>query len=384
MSEFQLPSTSLRRGVLATRLIRAVSRPLAPVLLALLVGFGSTPALAAPSASNQAGTLSILSNPKSEPSTTLQGWYDAAALVQQIGATGLFQSASWSDLEPTRDNYTLGGLTDVLDTTSQQSLLVNLRVLNTTLNGTPGYLSSTSFDSPLMMTRFHLLIDRLKPHLNSKVSYLAIGNEVDVWLSLHPEQWSAYKAFFADAVSYVHSVAPHIKVGVTTTYGGYAGGDKDTLLAFNSLADVWIVTYYPLNGRFVPRSPDAPMTELPWLVGQANGKQVVLQEVGYPSAAALGSSEQAQAQFVTNVFAAWRQLASRVPFLNIVLMHDISRSMCDGYAVSYGLSGIGGLDIDNWTTYFCSLGLRQANGTAKLAWSQLLVETAQVRPKTRR
>ena len=89
----------------------------------------------------------------------------------------------------------------------------------------------------------------------------------------------------------------------------------------------------PLGANFRPRDPGSPTADIPRLVAAAAGKPVVLQEVGYPSAALLGSSERAQAEFVARVFGAWRaQGGGRIPFLN------------------------------------CSLGLRQANGTPKAAW----------------
>jgi hypothetical protein len=300
---------------------------------------------------------------------------DAWVEFQQTGATGLFQSATWHDLESSKNVFTLDSLTSILDSTPQQTLLVNLKVLDTTSKSTPTFLTNTAFNTPAMKTEFHHLIDHLAPHLKGKVKYLSVGNEVDVWLSQHPDQWSAYTDFFTDAVSYIHTTLPGIQVGVTSTYDGYMGPDRTHLATLNATSDTWIATYYPVDGHFVPRSPDVVLTELPALVSLAADKPMVLQEVGYPSAVSLGSSEQAQAKFVTNVFQAWRALDSKVPFLNYVLQHDITASLCTQYAGYYGVGAVSA-DVVNWEAYFCSLGLRNATGSAKVAWGSFLTESA--------
>jgi hypothetical protein len=315
----------------------------------------------------------LLFNPRSDPSTTTQDFIDAWTQFQQTGATGLFQSASWSELQDSQNVYTLGSLTSALDSTPQQTILVNIKVLDTTNKTTPTFLMNTGFNTLAMKTQFHRLIDQLAPHLNSKVKYLAVGNEVDVWLSQHPEQWTAYTAFYADAVRYIHAKLPGIQVGVTATYDGYMGADRAHLVALNAYSDAWVATYYPVDGHFVPRSPAVALTELPNLVSLAGAKPMVLQEVGYPSAASLGSSEQAQATFVTNVFQAWRGLGNKVPFLNYVLQHDVTASNCEQYAAAYGVAAVSA-DVINWEAYFCSLGLRNATGSAKVAWGTFVTE----------
>jgi hypothetical protein len=149
------------------------------------------------------------------------------------------------------------------------------------------------------------------------------------------------------------------------------------LATLNAAADVWIATYYPIDGYFVPRTPGAALTELPQLTGLAGGKPLVLQEVGYPSASSLGSSEQAQAQFIANVFQVWRTLGSQLPFVNFVSLHDTTASVCAQFALYYGVGTLGG-DVNNFKAYFCSLGIRRSDGTPKPAWNTFLGQSALV------
>ena len=156
------------------------------------------------------------------------------------------------------------------------------------------------------------MIDSLQPDL-AHVAYLSIGNEVDSYLAAHPAEWAAYKTFLADAVAYVHRVAPAVKVGVTATFDGANGASSAEVAALNSVTDVYILTYYPLTTSFAVRAPDSPLSDVSRMVTLAGAKPLIVQEAGYPASELLGSSEQKQAQFITSLFGAWaaREIASR-------------------------------------------------------------------------
>ena len=179
----------------------------------------------------------------------------------------------------------------------------------------------------------------------------------------------AYTAFYEGAAAHSREVAPEIQVGVTVTYGGLINY-TDEIMRLNEASDVLIVTYYPLGAAFTADNPDAPLTDFPKLVELANGLPVVLQEVGYPSAELLGSSEAEQARFVRSVFAAWKAAGSAIPFLDYFLLHDFNEDLCSAFEGYYGLKH------PNFHAFLCTLGLRQANGTPKAAW-QTFVDEAQ-------
>ena len=65
---------------------------------------------------------------------------------------------------------------------------------------------------------------------------------------------SARRLRYCSPPGYVHAVAPWVKVGVTVTYDG-AVGQKGQVADLNSRSDIFILTYYPLGPRFIPRVP---------------------------------------------------------------------------------------------------------------------------------
>jgi len=133
--------------------------------------------------------LSISSNPRTGPGTAPQDFLAAIDLAYQAGARGNFVSWTWKALEPSPGRFHLdevkNGL-NYLGNTRGFELLIGIQVLNTTAKETPSDLADIPFDASAMKTRFHALLDALRPYLNRHVKYFSIGNEVDVYLSAHP------------------------------------------------------------------------------------------------------------------------------------------------------------------------------------------------------
>lgn len=312
------------------------------------------------------GALSISLSPRLDPPPTPSDLLDAINLAYNAGARGDYRAWTWRELEPSAGTFNLAQFRDevnYLGATRGFLLLIGISVLNTTAKETPPDLVNVPFDAPAMKARFRAFINALLPYLSRQVVYLAIGTEVDVYLATHPGEWSTYKSFYDDAVAYVHTVAPWIKVGVTATFDGASGAQGQNVATLTASSDVYILTYYPLGLQFVTRGAGAPTGDFPKMLALAGSRPLILQEVGLPSSELLGGSEQQQADFVTNVFAAWQAAGGRIPFLNFFLLHDFTPAICDDLAQYYGLSS----DV-NFRAYLCSLGLRRADGTPKLGW----------------
>jgi hypothetical protein len=195
------------------------------------------------------GVLSIATTPPSDPPPSDQDYQKALDrayhLVYKAGISGDGISLTWSELEPSPGVFNLD------ETRSMLNYLMNTRdfdsevliePLNTTTRETPSDLAKVPFDSPQIKTRFRALLDALMPLFNGHVKYLSIGNEVDVYLSEPPDEWAAYQSFYEDAVAYVHSAAPWIKVGVTTTFSGANEDSASEVARLTKLNDILILT----------------------------------------------------------------------------------------------------------------------------------------------
>lgn len=339
-----------------------------------------------PAPTSKPGVLAISALPRLNPlPTTAQQFVtlvtEAFELTYNAGARGQMTTFTWSSLEPTAGNFSsseFDNLNSAIANAQTRGVVqfIGIQLINTTARELPADLATLAFDDPSVRTRFRALLDRVVTPNAGKIRYLSIGNEVDAYLRAHPTEWPAYKTLYDDAVQYAHTLDPAIKVGVTGTADGALLQSPTELQTLNAMSDVIILTYYPLQfdaqGTVTVRSPTVAASDFPSMLNFAGNKQLVLQEVGYPSAAANGSSEAMQAQFVTNVFAAWRASNGKIPFLNYFVLHDFTQQMCDDFGVYYGLPGNA-----SFKAFLCSLGLRKDDGTPRAAWSVFQNEAAQ-------
>ncbi|MBA3366985.1 MAG: hypothetical protein H0U03_14590 [Actinobacteria bacterium] len=296
-------------------------------------------------------------------------------LAVSAGARGSVLSYTWQELEPSPGRYATRQMSGLRYFTQTRKLKVflGLQVIETTVKATPGDLVHVSFDAPEMKRRFRALVDALRPYLNENVTYISVGNGVDMYLARHPAAWPAYREFYADAARYLHSVAPWIKVGVTTTFSGAVRKARRKVADLNRLSDVQMITYYPVQGLFQVRPPSVVLGDLRALLEISGSRPLVLPEIGYPSAPALGSSQKQQSAFVDALFSAWRRLGNRIPFLNLLYLHDLEPRACSDMAAFYGHART------EFRTFVCSLGFRQADGSPKAAWKALLTGASALR-----
>ncbi len=320
--------------------------------------------VSAPAAGVEEKILSVATNPID------QDFIAAFDLSAEAGSRGQIQAWKWSDLEPIPGKYDMVSINDAINTLARQRgfiLLVTLMAVNTTKKETPSDLKEVPFNDSRMKARFHDLIDAIAPLMDSRVRYIAIGNEADVYLARNPDQWAAYQEFYEDAAEYVRTKIPGVKVGVCVTYSGADGPQREKVQALTTKSDIWVTTYYPLGDDFRPLGPDAVTVAIPEMVRLGEGKPVIIQEIGYPSSPEVGGSEDAQARFVAAALKAWNQAGEKVPFMSFWCLNDLSRSEGEQLAAYYGLGNSAA-----FKAFLCSLGLRRSDGTPKPAWQALV------------
>jgi hypothetical protein len=299
-----------------------------------------------------------------------QGMSAAAALDLVLAAGGRGQGVDlhWPNLEPSPGGYDFMTANQIITDQNQGPFRIHVAVdvINTTVREVPPDLASAPFDSPQMMTRFTNMLMALLNQFGTRIDSIAIGNEVDVYLSAHPTEWSAYATFYGQASMLIRTMYPSVRVGVTSTFGGATHAQTGPLIAgLNSVSDVFMMNYYPLNANYTPRDPSVVTDDFVKILAASQGKPILLQEVGYPTSTTLGSSEQMQAQFVTNVFSEWMKAGDKIQYLSFFLLHDDTPQNCQLIADQFGVTD------PNFVLFFCSLGLRNSNGTDKLGWPAL-------------
>jgi hypothetical protein len=338
---------------------------LAGTALLLAVGCASRSHPLGPAGPN--GTwLGLVANPAqgAPPDSFGSAFFTARA----TGVNLLSYGIRWSDFETAPGQFATGDLRGLLSLARAygMGLYVTLHVLETNQRAVPADLAAMAFDDPVLLTRLDLAVDTLAATLRGgPVVALALGNEVDVYLGLHPGELDAFTMLVAHEVARLHARLPSVPLGIVTTspIGNPHAAIGDAL---NLYGDVAIYTYYPFQagGDFQHRPPGTFEPDMAAMRARVPAKPVAFQEVGYSSSPANGSSEALQADFVRR-FRGYvaGSLRRDVLFADWYLYTDLDSATVDTLLGYYGYASPG------FRAYLANLGLRRADGTPKAAWS---------------
>lgn len=317
------------------------------------------------------GVVSLNTNlSASEPFSNYTAEYQA---VFNARARGAQTAAPWASLNPTGSTYDLVaisnpyfGLTALKDM-GFEAIFLNIPIIAIDKRSMPADIITLPFDDPAVKARFRALLDIINDQLHDKVKYIAFGNEVDTYFATYPEEWEAYISLVEDARNYIRSIRPEILVAVTTTFQGATVNDTDQISLLNATLDVVSITYYPISSNFIPRDPASVKEDVLKMIAIANDKPIVVQEWGYPSSVALGSSDQKQSDFFSYSF---DQLSlhgqAHFPFVSFFKYRDWD----DAHVKSLTGQTAGG----NFYEFMSSLGLKRNDGSTKAAWKVIEAE----------
>lgn len=309
--------------------------------------------------------LSITDLPSFDPYQPKPEAYLAAIKKSSdAGSTGGVLSHSWPSLEPSAGRFTLDELKGAVTLNDRRVLYLGIQVLNTTVKDLPEDLKRKPFDDPELIRRFKGLLDGLAPLLRSKILYLSIGNEVDIYLSIHPDERAPFKRFLERTRAHAKAIAPHLIVGTTVTDAGLL---DPWFRDLSASMDAHFLTYYHgqhgTEGTF--KDPKDTKKDLLGLVRGIDHRPLVIQEIGYPAHPSLSSPEK-QAEFVRGFFDAWDEVGDRIPFANYFMLYDFPRALAEHQMAYYGVTE----GQEKFVNFVASLGLHGSDGEPKLAWNE--------------
>jgi hypothetical protein len=294
-----------------------------------------------------------------------EDFLDSAREQIRFGLTASTVSYSWNELEPTPGAFDLKKADDSIGIAKfvGGDAYVTIKVLDTTNKILPEDLKGQALNSPEVKERFATLLRNLLSRFNNKVKAISLGNEVDVYLTAHPEEVPAYLDFLAAGRAVLKESAPDMKSGVTTTFEGLQQ-NRPLIEKLQNGSDVVFMTYYATKPDFSPQ----PLTEVPknfsTMLSFAGTRKLALQEIGLPASETLSSSEDIQAKFVTTVFDLLRKHKSQIEMAAYFIQVDFNRDLLDMYAKYYGS------DDPRFRAFLGTLGLRKADGTPRKAHAE--------------
>jgi len=336
------------------------SRPLVSLvsfLMAVSFGFCSAPV--------QAVSFGVTPLPKGGENATPRDQTNAMKMCVDAGVTGIFYGGTWADLEPSKGNYSLAQMGKTLKYAPKLQRFIGVQVFDITTKNMPSDLTRAKLESPKVVARFGQLMAKMNKATGGNIAYMSIGNEADVYLSKHPKEVDGFIKFFKAAKAEVVKTFPDCKVGITLRAENLLDGKAPSAVAQKLLdeSDVVMFNYYPVS-NYRPKPPQQIEKDMEVLAKVANGKQIVFQEIGYPSSPKLGSSDKNQADFITLAFKELRK-NPHIEFANFFALHDLTPAICDYLAEHYLINS------KNYRQAMQSLGMRRSTGKERPAWAAM-------------
>ena len=270
----------------------------------------------------------------------------------------------WREYELAENRQLLAMLNRLVPSQSLKAVLT-LNPLDTSHNQIPDSLRELPYDAPEMIESFTKFVDSTFERLpDVEILSVAVGNEVDILLGDGEEDWASYTRFFEQARLHIRKTRPQLPVGVKITYNGlHKYPERSRRLIEKS--DLVMLTYYPIDADRV-RPVEAVSSDLKWLCENFPKKRIQLNELGYPSSAALGSSEQIQADFTKQALEAWDGLP-QIELMNFVWLNEMTPTTVKQLKSEFAENA----PIVN---FLSTLGLRDHHGKPKPAFLRLVAE----------
>ncbi len=304
----------------------------------------------------------------------LKGYTDAMEVITSNGMDLFGVANDWKDLEPSAGKFNLQGplknpLTLLVPRYPQiEGVIYVLKMIDTNRRTMPADIKDRPFDDPGVLSRFDALIDAIVAEPSGRrITHLLLGNEVDSYLSQHPQEIQAFATFYQRAVDRIHRKMPGVKVSTIVSFDGL-----DHL--FDRLApisDFITYTYYPItqqsaSTRWQMRPVSDIEADVDHMARRAGNKPFAFTEIGYSASPLNGSSEAQQAAFVREMFRVldpYRR-KGRLAFLLYHALYDYPTGACVPYA------GVQGIHPETICGFMENLGLRRyETGKPRTAWN---------------
>ena len=290
----------------------------------------------------------------------------------------------WAEIEKTPGEYDwlIGDyLLDVLTLEGLRLSLV-LDFIHTSVPGqTPPDLAGKSFADPVYVERAAAFSAAVAQRYGDQLDYLALGNEVNIYLADHPADLEPYLAAFMAMRTAVHAVRPDLPVGTTLAFHeAMSSGRYDLIDAFKT-GDFLAYTYYPHTAGFrYDGDTNGFGAALDEMTAVSGDTPFMILENGWATAESLGGSEMKQDEYLRATFAALAENRDRFGRHLWFNLHDGTPEGCAEAALSFVPEGFdtaaAGESWGFFEDYLCTLGLKQNDGTPKQGWHTFQSEMA--------
>jgi len=244
-------------------------------------------------------------------------------------------------------------------------VVLELAVVDHRAGRRPGWLVGAAWNAPETVAALQAALDSLIGAVGSELDAVILGRGVDAYIEQHPAEAEALRALMHAGIERLSMLAPQLPNGVSLRFPSDVDGELATL---GSMA---VYSYLPGWGAATVPDDISATNDLDAMIEKAGDRPILLEAVGYTSALILESSMVEQRDMLAAFFAALEPRRAFFHYVNVFQLHDLQAAPCDAYALDQGLA-----PSDPLARYVCEAGLRDTQGEAKEAWTEMIEAAA--------
>jgi hypothetical protein len=304
-----------------------------------------------------------------------RGKLNALQQAFDAGMSLLHVAPTWESFEKSSGRFDLSGDAEAIGEFAQEHdlpIALNLRIVDTNRRSIPKPYAGWRFDDERLADRLRAALRAFPAAYKRHTRLLALGNEVDGYLSQHRDEIAGYAELIRGVAPTAHEEFPHAQLTVNFTFG--AAADYARYGAIARLTDFASFTYYPLNADFTMRPVSDLRPDVDRMIEAAGDRRLYIQEIGYASAERLHSSPRQQADFYATAFDILGDRSDRIIGATFLFMSDLAQSVVDSLGGYYQLA-----NSANFKAYLQTLGVLEQSGAPKPAWTVFRREALSMR-----
>jgi hypothetical protein len=319
--------------------------------------------------------LSVDANPKTNSDYRRRSREDAIRLLKSTRATHFHTSATWSSIEDRAGSLELTELKEGLDASAPLPVAFTLKIIDAGDRRVPAAYRDLAWDAPAMVRRVTEIIEEAAPLLGRRPWSYAVGNEIDTYFAQRPQEIPAFGRLLEQLKPIVKKRHPTASFTTVLQFSSVSRL-RTTFAPIVSSLDHVGLTYYGINSDFSAGPIDQLARDLPIALNHARPLPIAFLELGYPSAALLGSSPERQAEFMRASFEAIRAAGTQqVLGATYLFQSDLPQWLVNDLLVAYKL------DDPRFRAFLTTLGLRDQDDRPKPGWHEFVRQAELARPE---
>lgn len=316
----------------------------------------------------------VVSPPGTEPQ--FSDFMTAFSEARNSGVELVHNTVAWGDVEKEKGTYDWTTQDFMMDMIRSKGLrtTAGFRTIHTSVVGTlPAGTVFRGFDDPEFVSGFtDFALDYIDRY-RDVISYVMIGNEVDIYLHANPGELDAYASFYGKVYDAIKEEYPDLQVGTIFAYHELRRNGDDRMYDKLAIGDFDAFTLYIYGDGFTfDRDPSEILTYLREIEDMTGNRSYAMTEVGWSTAPALSGTEPDQAEAVGYFFDYLEEAPERLEFLSYFALHDWTKEDCLKSGETFFVQGNPWLQdseyMDVFSDFLCYMGVLKNDGTPKQAW----------------